>query len=108
MSARPSELYAIQADQVSSVSSWIWSRRKNVEESEAKRQLCKMQGEIADRLSLKTRCVCDDPHGATENSEVPDEVISELWTLLADGYLYRQLRELMRERDSQGKGRVMM
>ena len=78
-----------------------------MEESDAKRQLCKMQGEIASRLGLKTRCVCDDAHGATENSEVPDEIIQELWTLIADGYLYRKLVRLIKERESQGKGRVL-
>lgn len=79
-----------------------------MEEGLAKRQLCKMQGEIAGRLGLKTRCVCDDPHGATENSEVPDEVIAELWTLIADGYLYRHLRKLIKEADAAGHGRRLI
>lgn len=60
---------------------------------EAKRQLCKMQGEVADYLELKTLCVCDDPRGSPKEGEVPDEVISELWSLLADGRQYRKWRD---------------
>mgnify|MGYP001130195034 CR=1 FL=1 len=72
-------------------------------ESEAKRQLCKIQGEVADRLGVKSRCVCDDAHGFTENAEVPDEIISELWELIADGYLFRYVREIFRKERPKGR-----
>jgi len=68
---------------------------------EASRQLCKMQGEVADRLGLETQCVCD--HAVHEPGEVPDEVISELWTLIADGYLFRHLREIINKERPKGR-----
>jgi len=68
---------------------------------EANRQLCKMQGEVADRLELKTICTCGDT--AEWVGEVPDEVISELWTLIADGYLFRHLREIISKERPKGR-----
>lgn len=77
-----------------------------MEKSEALNQLCKMQGEIAERLGLDTQCICEEPQGKPKGGGVPDEVISELWRLIADGYLYRHLREIIhqKERKSDGSG----
>lgn len=61
-----------------------------MERHEANNQLCKMQGEVADHLELKTICTCGET--AEMVGEVPDEVISELWRLIADGRRYRRLR----------------
>lgn len=47
---------------------------------EARRQLCKMQGEIADTLELPTACVCD--HEINRPDEVPEEVIDRMWRIL--------------------------
>lgn len=68
---------------------------------EAERQLCKMQGEVADRLGVKTICLCEVD--SNEEGEVPDEVISELWTLIADGYLFRHLREIISKERPKGR-----
>lgn len=68
---------------------------------EAERQLCKMQGEVADRLGVKTICLCEVD--SNEEGEVPDEVISELWTLIADGYLFRHLREIINKDRPKGR-----
>lgn len=50
-----------------------------MEKSEAKNQLCKMQGVIAERLGLDTICLCDEPQGKPKEGEVPDKVIEEMW-----------------------------
>jgi hypothetical protein len=68
---------------------------------EANRQFCKMQGEIADRLGLKTICTCGDT--AEYSGEVPDEVIDEMWELIADGYLFRHLREIISKERPKGR-----
>lgn len=75
-----------------------------MKESEAIRQLCKMQGEVADRLGIETRCLCDDAKGNPGNlMMVPDEVIDELWTLIADGYLFRLIRDICRVERPKGR-----
>ena len=50
--------------------------------SDAKRQLCKMLGEVATMLDRQVSCVCDDPDGVTEPGDVPDVVIEEMWRLV--------------------------
>lgn len=50
--------------------------------SDAKRQLCKMLGEVATMLDQPTPCVCDDPNGATEPEDIPDAVVEEMWRLV--------------------------
>lgn len=50
-----------------------------MEKSEAKNQLCKMQGVIAERLGLDSICLCDEPQGKPKEGEVPDKVIEEMW-----------------------------
>ena len=55
-----------------------------MEKSEALNQLCKMQGEIADRLGLDSICMCDEPQGMPKSGDVPDKVIEEMWRRLTD------------------------
>lgn len=43
--------------------------------NEARNQLCKMTGEIADALGLTTSCTC----GQVTGSDVPDAIITEMW-----------------------------
>jgi len=53
-----------------------------VERHEANQQFCKMQGEVASQLGLKTICSCGDTLCMV--GEIPDEVIAEMWRRLTD------------------------
>ena len=72
-----------------------------MEPYEANKQFCKMQGEIADRLGLKTICSCGDTMEMV--GEIPDEVIAEMWSLIADGYLFRYVREIFTKERPKGR-----
>lgn len=73
-----------------------------MEENEARRQLCKMQGEVADRLGIRANCICGGSEGDCV-CDVPDEIINEMWELIADGYLFRYVREIFRVERPKGR-----
>lgn len=52
-----------------------------MKKADARSQLCKMQSEVAQRLGLRTTCICG---AALGEGEVPDEVVEELWRLVTN------------------------
>jgi hypothetical protein len=59
-------------------------------------ELCKMLGEVAGRMGSESSCICDQGGAINAIGEVPDAVISEMWELIADGYLHRKTRDIPR------------